>query len=908
MTIKAASPAQVSNPFSERTQQLLLLCYYDPAGISTVPEIVAFMQAHSAFPIVVLNLFEHGKNRNSVKLSASLNISRFAGVVVHNSISYDVDNLRAMDSLLDIPLKDFQGIKVLMKQDENYRFKELAGYVGETHYDLIFTCLPPESIPLVYPSSLVGSPRFSRMLTGYVTPTLRNLSGTTTSDRPIDIGYRGSVQPLSFGRLAYEKRQIGDEVNRRLGSEGLTLNISSRWEDRIGTDAWFAFLASCKATLGAESGASVFDLGGDLAERCANAEAKYGPFQEGAAYAENYLSELREIEGTVDYNQISPRHFEAAATKTLQILYPGRYSDIFSAGRHYVELKRDFSNLEEVVAILLDETRRQQIVDVAHLEIIQNQKYWIETFVAEFDALLDEIFSEKSLQAVDWRSSDKSFNVLLLAAHEPSIDPRLAWIAQGAPSAIKVMQIGVLPLGRTGIERFDPHGRNLVLATAGIPFDRSMLVRWYGAASKRSAGWAGLAELSLIANAVDLSLPQFLELFNAPDDERVDQFKWYLNYVLTTAATILANVERVRGFHAVIATDLITLPVALIVKGLAGVPVIYDAHEYWPEADSEGLEFEKEYWIEMERRLVPHADYCQTVSPGLAELMTKQYGSEFSYVPNCEPLASLLGRMSDAYREEKFCRFIFQGGFAPCRGLDLLIDAWSLTDQRALLLLRGPDNAYRKKLMERAAGTGLLGTRIHFLEAVGEHELVARARDGDVGLIPYTPANLNYANCSPNKTTQYLAAGLPILANHTHYVAAVICESEAGIVADFSRQGNIVQSVQWFVDNPVERFSMGNRGQTYFREHFNWEAVSAKMYKKVESLLIGTKPSQLLVAGSKPSVNMYLPPKRSWHQQLITAVLLSVRRVWRVLPMGVRLTLGPAARRALGSLRRYTRD
>ena len=907
MTIKAVSPAQVSNPFSKRTEQLLLLCYYDPAGISTVPETVAFMQSSSAFPIVVLNLFEHGKNQNSVKLSPNLNISRFAGVVVHNSISYDVDNLRAMDSLLDIPLKGFQGVKVLMKQDENYRFKELAGYVGETHYDLIFTCLPPESIPLVYPESIVGNPRFSRMLTGYVTPTLRSLSGTA-SNRPIDIGYRGSVQPLSFGRLAYEKRQIGDEVIRRLASEGLTLNISSRWEDRIGNDAWFAFLASCKATLGAESGASVFDIRGDLAERCANAEAKYGPFQEDAAYAENYLSELREIEGAVDYNQISPRHFEAAATKTLQILYPGRYSDIFIAGRHYVELKRDFSNLDEVIAILLDETRLQQIVDVSHLEIIQNEKYWIETFVAQFDTLLDEIFSENPVKDVGWRSSEESFNVLLLAAHEPSIDPRLAWIAQGAPSAIKVMQIGVLPLGRTDIQRVDPRGRNLLLAKAGMPFDRSMLVRWYGAASKHPAGWAGLAELSLIANSLDLALPQFLELFNAPDNERVHQFKWYLNYVLTTAATILANVERVRGFHAVIATDLVTLPAALIVKGLTGVPVIYDAHEYWPEMDSDGLEFEEEYWLEMERRLVPHADYCQTVSPGLAELMTRQYGCKFAYVPNCEPLSSLLDETLETRNEEKFCKFIFQGGFAPCRGLDLLIDAWSMTDKRALLLLRGRDNDYRKKMMKRAAATGLLGTRIYFPDAVGEDELVARARDGDVGLIPYTPANPNYANCSPNKTTQYMAAGLPILANQTHYVAAIICESEAGVVTDFSQQKNIVASVQWFVDNPVERFSMGSRGRAYFREHFNWEAVSGKMYEKITSLVIGAKPSQFWVAGPKPLEDMYLPPKRRSDEKLVSAPLSSVRRIWRFLPIGVRLSLGPAVRSALGAVHRFTRD
>ena len=128
------------------------------------------------------------------------------------------------------------------------------------------------------------------MLTGYVNPTLRR--SAKQQKRSIDVGYRGSVQPLSFGRLAYDKRRIGDLFLRHAKGSGLICDISSRWEDRLGGDDWLEFLRSCRATLGCGSGASVFDLDGSLSARCRDAESDLGPFRLEEDYAAAYLDRL----------------------------------------------------------------------------------------------------------------------------------------------------------------------------------------------------------------------------------------------------------------------------------------------------------------------------------------------------------------------------------------------------------------------------------------------------------------------------------------------------------------------------------------------------------------------------------------------------------------------------------------
>jgi spore maturation protein CgeB len=62
-------------------------------------------------------------------------------------------------------------------------------------------------------------------------------------------------------------------------------------------------------------------------------------------------------------------------TKTVQILLPGRYNDALEAGVHYIELKRDFSNLDQVIDTLFDETAYQQIAERAYADGLKHHTY-----------------------------------------------------------------------------------------------------------------------------------------------------------------------------------------------------------------------------------------------------------------------------------------------------------------------------------------------------------------------------------------------------------------------------------------------------------------------------------------------------------------------------------------------------
>lgn len=578
MTPRSAFPDPTPFPLARRPETLLMLCYYDPRGISTVPDNVACMQRHSRFSMTVLNLQEHGRRGMRMSLPRKLDLRAFDGIVVHNSVAYDVANLRALDRDSPCGMRDFAGAKILMKQDENHKFRELAHYIGETGFDVILTCLPDDALELVYPRQIVGQrPVFSRMLTGYVTPTLRALHAPL-ENRPLDIGYRGSIQPLSFGRLAYEKRKIGEDVQRLVAASGrpMRLDISSRWEDRLGLDDWFAFLARCKATLGVESGASIFDLRGDLDARIARIEAELGPARDTPDYVRRYLDALADLEQAFEYNQISPRHFEAAATRTLQIMYPGRYSGIFEAGRHYLPLERDGSNLDEVLDVLHDPAAVRGMVERTHRDIILDDRYWVEGFVRRFDHLATRALTRrKRYQRPELVVGRGCCNVLALHADRPSQDlAQREILRKSVEAGLCVTPVG-LPNSAGERDRI-PDSRY-----------RGMVSRWAELTLGEPAGEAAVSRLEAATRS------------GRPFRQRR----------LEVTAALMHQVAGMRGMRAVVACDPDSLPAALLIKSMMKIPVIFDERDVGSGADARASTSSEGLDMVQDSRLRVHVDH-----------------------------------------------------------------------------------------------------------------------------------------------------------------------------------------------------------------------------------------------------------------------------------------------------------
>ncbi|RYG36154.1 MAG: glycosyltransferase [Burkholderiales bacterium] len=129
-------------------------------------------------------------------------------------------------------------------------------------------------------------------------------------------------------------------------------------------------------------------------------------------------------------------------------------------------------------------------------------------------------------------------------------------------------------------------------------------------------------------------------------------------------------------------------------------------------------------------------------------------------------------------------------------------------------------------MISAAKRSGLLGSRILFPPPVPERDLISRAAQADIGLVPYEPTLINHIHCSPNKLSQYMAAGLPILANNTRFVEQIVRQAECGTVVDFNDPAQLASAVSKLADDAQYRQKLGLNARRGFETFFNWDAYA----------------------------------------------------------------------------------
>jgi hypothetical protein len=368
------SPADAPVVSQSASLCLLLLCDYDQTMAETSRQHMDALVDRSRHRVRRLSL---GR-----RLPERVSLDRFDGIIIHYSLVAALDNF--LDTKTQRRIAEYSGTKALFIQDEHRHVQRTIELLRRLRIDVLFTCVPQSEVEKVYPRGELPRLRKETVLTGYVAPELCGLDVPALVDRVIDVGYRARKLSAWLGQLGREKWLIGERFGADALRDGLRCDISYREEDRLYGRDWIDFMCRCKAVLGSESGSSVFDRTGEIESAVVRHELA-APNTSFEALRERYF---RDEDGRVANGQISPRCFEAAALRTLMILYEGGYSGVLLPWRHYVPLRKDHGNMTEVVAVLRDPPRAQAIVDAAYREVALNPAYSFAAHVGQVDDVM----------------------------------------------------------------------------------------------------------------------------------------------------------------------------------------------------------------------------------------------------------------------------------------------------------------------------------------------------------------------------------------------------------------------------------------------------------------------------------------------------------------------------------------
>jgi len=231
-------------------------------------------------------------------------------------------------------------------------------------------------------------------------------------------------------------------------------------------------------------------------------------------------------------------------------------------------------------------------------------------------------------------------------------------------------------------------------------------------------------------------------------------------------------------------------------------------------------------WIE--RHCLRHADQVVTLLAGSVEYLVSQGANRdrVTWIPNGVDLG-MAGAMRPAVPRQD-CVFLYAGAIGMANGLDALLEAAALLQERAPrirveIMGQGPE---RPRLEGRARELGL--TNVGFRAPVPKLRVHDALAEADAFVMILTDSPVFRHGISPNKLFDYLAAGRPVLFAVNTPMNAVE-EAGAGITADPSCPASLAAAMERIAAlSPAERAQMGQRGRQYVEAHHDVERLAER--------------------------------------------------------------------------------
>ena len=292
-------------------------------------------------------------------------------------------------------LANTPAVKVVFPQDDANCGRLMDDWFLEMHCDLMYT-VRIEFVKMIYPRSsarCVVKPTMSGYVDDYGIPAFRNFA-KAFGKRKCDIGQRVTMYAPRGGRHSRLKGETALVVKDAAMSRGLGVDISVDDKDVfLGTD-WFRFLGNCRFVLGAEGGMSIWDPYGEIGD----AITDYVSENPGATFEDIEAACFPGKDGICSFVGFSPRIFEAAMMGCCQILVEGEYRGILRPYEHYIPLKKDCSNIDEVFTLMADDVEVQRCIARTYDLLINDTQYRYSTMVQYVLKDVEKIAKERRIQ------------------------------------------------------------------------------------------------------------------------------------------------------------------------------------------------------------------------------------------------------------------------------------------------------------------------------------------------------------------------------------------------------------------------------------------------------------------------------------------------------------------------------
>lgn len=300
----------------------------------------------------------------------------------------------------------------------------------------------------------------------------------------------------------------------------------------------------------------------------------------------------------------------------------------------------------------------------------------------------------------------------------------------------------------------------------------------------------------------------------------------------------------------------VALP-ALLGRVLRGLPFVFEIRDPWPELPRAMGQGGPMLWAGMDRladAACRRSAAVVALSEGMAETAVAHGAdpSRVHVVPNgCD--LDLFGPEVAPWRPEQAAPWeamaVYAGTHGTANGLDLLLDAAAILQargERRLRLVLVGEGAEKPRLMARAADEGL--DNVTFLDPLPKRDLAALLAAAQVGVQCLAPVPAFAEWTAPNKLMDYMAAGLPVVANLEGRAARLLAEGPCGIAVPPADAAGMATALAALAADPARRAALGAAARAQAVRRWDRRLLAARFCEIVEAAAVGTAARRVSAA------------------------------------------------------------
>jgi len=318
---------------------------------------------------------------------------------------------------------------------------------------------------------------------------------------------------------------------------------------------------------------------------------------------------------------------------------------------------------------------------------------------------------------------------------------------------------------------------------------------------------------------------------------------WYALYLLYRTAKKLKP-------DIVVCVEPLTLFVGMALKRKCGSKVIFDVHEFYPDAFGERFPrplnwIMKLLYLCFERWLQAHADTTIGVSDEiLDQLVPRRLRDHALSIPNY-PVKNAWDYTCEMPLEiSTICEMdfdlIYLGGITRDRGIFKILKSIAILKQHfphlnVLILGKFHDPAVEKEFNDYI-NTWNLNAIIYYQNWLPAEKIGLLLKRSRIGLWVFNPQNRRMRKAIPLKVLEYFAAGLPVVTINTPLMRDLVEKNRLGVCCDYHVNAIAKATRELLELSPEEYRSMSKRASDLTEMHYNWEAIEPHLFSVIQKL------------------------------------------------------------------------